>query len=194
MREAVRREFVVEASRAEAWPRLMDVETVASWLPILHPVTERTSGVDGISGASFQAAFEDRVGPFTLRADLGIEVLAVEATEEVSIRARGEDRQVRSRIMIDASARLSEDGPHRTRVHLVGTYEITGRVATLGAGVIRSKANKIIDTFCTNAATGLAGAPGTYSLGLLCETDVLDGDPEVRCSRQATVGCEQRGF
>ena len=155
MREAVDREFVVEAARHEVWPRLLDVQAVASWLPIMHSVTEVSSGVTGIDGSSFQAAFEDRVGPFTLRADLHIEVAGVHDSEEVAIRARGEDRQIRSRIMIDAAARLSDAGPGQTRVRLSGSYEITGRVATLGAGVIRSKATKLIDTFCTNAAHGL---------------------------------------
>ena len=156
MKEAVDREFVVEAARDVVWPRLLDVQAVASWLPIMHSVTEVSSGGSGIDGSSFQAAFEDRVGPFSLRADLHIEVSGVHDGEEVAIRARGEDRQIRSRIMIDAAARLSDAAPGRTRVQLVGSYEITGRVATLGAGVIRSKASKLIDTFCTNAATALA--------------------------------------
>ena len=156
MREAVDREFVVEAARHEVWPRLLDVQAVASWLPIMHSVTEVSSGPAGIDGSSFQAAFEDRVGPFTLRADQHIAVAGVRDLEEVAIRARGEDRQIRSRIMIDAAARLSDAGADQTRVRLTGSYEITGRVATLGAGVIRSKATKLIDTFCTNAARGLA--------------------------------------
>ena len=155
MRESVDREFMVEAARDEVWSRLLDVEAVASWLPIMHSVSEVSSGPSGIDGSSFRAAFEDRVGPFSLRADLHIDVAEVRDGEEVSIRARGEDRQIRSRIMIDAAARLSDAGPGRTRVRLIGSYEITGRVATLGAGVIRSKANKLIDTFCTNAARGL---------------------------------------
>ena len=156
MREQVDRAFVVNAARDEVWPRLLDVQSVASWLPIMHSVTEVSSGGSGIDGSSFQAAFEDRVGPFSLRADLRIEVAGVREPEEVSIRARGEDRQIRSRIMIDAACTLADEGPDRTRVRLSGTYEITGRVATLGAGVIRSKANKLIDTFCTNAAVGLS--------------------------------------
>ena len=156
MREQVDREFVVEAARGDVWPRLLDVHAVASWLPIMHSVTEVSPGVDSIDGSSFQAAFEDRVGPFSLRADLRIEVAGVQAPEEVSIRARGEDRQIRSRIVIDAAAHLSDAGSDRTRVRLSGSYEITGRVATLGAGVIRSKATKLIDTFCINAAAGLA--------------------------------------
>ena len=157
MREAVEREFAVAAPRAEVWSRLLDVETVASWLPIMHSITQLSPGTDGIVGAGYSAAFEDRVGPFSLRADLRIDVTDVRELEEVSVQARGEDRQTRSRIMIDAAAHLSEDGPDRTHVRLSGTYEITGRVATLGAGVIRSKANKLIDAFCTNAATGLTG-------------------------------------
>ena len=156
MREAVDREFVVEAPRDDVWPRLLDVEAVASWLPIMHSVTEVSPGRSGIDGSSFQAAFEDRVGPFSLRADLRIEVAGVREFDEVSIRARGEDRQIRSRIMIDAACLLADDGPDHTRVRLSGTYEITGRVATLGAGVIRSKASKLIDTFCTNASQGLS--------------------------------------
>ena len=159
MREQVDREFVVQAARVDVWPRLLDVKAVASWLPIMHSVTEVSAGGSGIEGSSFQAAFEDKVGPFSLRADLRIDVAAVRDGEAVSIRARGEDRQIRSRIMIDAAARLSNGGPGQTRVHLSGAYEITGRVATLGAGVIRSKANKLIDAFCANATQGLA-APG----------------------------------
>ena len=138
------------------WPRLLDVQAVASWLPIMHSVTEMSPGAGSIDGSSFQAAFEDKVGPFSLRADLHIEVSGVREPEEVSIRARGEDRQIRSRIMIDAAACLSDAGPGQTRVRLVGSYEITGRVATLGAGIIRSKATKLIDTFCTNATAALS--------------------------------------
>ena len=36
------------------------------------------------------------MGPFSLRADLHIEVAGVRDSEEVAIRARGEDRQIRS--------------------------------------------------------------------------------------------------
>ena len=149
MRETVDRELVVAAPQARVWERLMEMETVASWLPILHSVTEL------VPRAGYQAVLEDRVGPFALRADLHIEVVEVNELVAVVVRARGEDRQVRSRIMIDASARLTGDRTNRTRLELSGSYEITGRVATLGAGVIRSKAAKIVDGFCDRAAQGL---------------------------------------
>lgn len=130
----------------------MEVPTVASWLPILHSVTE----VEPL--ARYKAVLEDKVGPFALRADLGIEVVTMDEPTEVAVRARGEDRQVRSRIMIDAAIRLHDESPELTRIRLSGSYEITGRVATLGAGVIRSKATKLIDAFCTQAAQALTQA------------------------------------
>lgn len=150
MRESVEREFAVAAARAAVWERLMEVPTVASWLPILHSVAE----VEPL--ARYEAVLEDKVGPFALRADLGINVVALDEPVEVAVQARGEDRQVRSRIMIDAAVQLMEENPTLTRIRLSGSYEITGRVATLGAGVIRSKAAKLIDAFCTQAAHGLS--------------------------------------
>lgn len=149
MRESVEREFTAAASRAAVWERLMEVPTVASWLPILHSVAE----VEPL--ARYEAVLEDKVGPFALRADLGIEVVTMDEPNEVAVQARGEDRQVRSRIMIDAAVQLIEEGPDLTRIRLSGSYEITGRVATLGARAIRSKAAKQVDAFCTQAATGL---------------------------------------
>ena len=149
MRESVEREFTAAASRAAVWERLMEVPTVASWLPILHSVAE----VEPL--ARYEAVLEDKVGPFALRADLGIEVVTMDEPTEVAVRARGEDRQVRSRIMIDAAVQLIEDGPVLTRIRLSGSYEITGRVATLGARAIRSKAAKQVDAFCTQASQAL---------------------------------------
>lgn len=150
MRESIEREFAVAADRAAVWERLMEVPTVASWLPILHSVAE----VEPLT--RYKAVLEDKVGPFALRADLSIEVVNMDKPVEVAVQARGEDRQVRSRIMIDAAVQLMEENPTLTRIRLSGSYEITGRVATLGAGVIRSKAAKLIDAFCTQAAEALA--------------------------------------
>ncbi len=158
MRESIERQFVVPSQRLQVWLQLMNVETVVSWLPLLRSVQQSSPATrgTGIAGASFVGVFEDRVGPFVMRADLRIDVASVAELEEVSIRARGEDRRMRSRIKIDAVAQLSDVGPDQTRVRLSGTFEITGRVATLGAGVIRSKATKVINEFCTNAQSALS--------------------------------------
>jgi carbon monoxide dehydrogenase subunit G len=132
------------------WTRITDVSEVASWLPIIEEVTERERL------ALYDAVLHDRVGPFRLRADLTIKVTEAVEPTQISVEAAGEDRQVRSHIGIHATLAL---GPAPsgggTRLHLLGNYEVTGRVATLGASTIDSKARKLADEFCARAESRL---------------------------------------
>jgi carbon monoxide dehydrogenase subunit G len=52
---------------------------------------------------------------------------------------------------------LTEAADSHTLITVAGTYEVVGRVATLGAGMIRQKADKIIEEFRTQAAAALGG-------------------------------------
>ena len=133
----------------EVWARLTDVEDVASWLSILEKVTERERL------AAYDAVLQDRVGPFRLRADLAIKVTEATEPSVLSVQASGEDRQVRSRISVEASLRMAPGEASGTRLQLVGNYEVTGRVATLGASTINAKARKLVDEFCTRVETEL---------------------------------------
>jgi carbon monoxide dehydrogenase subunit G len=74
--------------------------------------------------------------------------------QRIRVHAEGEDRQVSSRIVVDAVLTLSESGS-ATVVAAQGTYEVSGRVATMGAGMIRQKATKILDEFFGRAAAEL---------------------------------------
>lgn len=146
----IERTIEVGPGLAEVWARLTDVAAVAAWLPILEEVTERERL------ARYDAVLADRVGPFRLRADLAIRVTAATEPSLLAIEAAGEDRQVRSRIAVDASLALSPVGSGSgTRLHLVGRYEVTGRVATLGASTIEAKARKLVDEFCAKAEAEL---------------------------------------
>lgn len=147
--ERIERTVSVALSPAEAWDRLTEVERVASWVPVLHEVTERTPL------SRYDAVLADRVGPFTLRADLAIDVTRAERPHALAFRAQGEDRQVRSRIAVDAALHLDATTTGAD-LRMEGTYEVTGRVATLGAATIKSKARKIVDEFCARAERELA--------------------------------------
>ena len=98
MREKLERRFVVASPRGQVWQRLLEVPRVAAWLPILHSVQEVTEL------SQYQALLEDKVGGFALRADLQIDVVELDDLEKIAVKAQGEDRQVRSRILIDAVA------------------------------------------------------------------------------------------
>lgn len=141
-----RRYVVVNLRRSQAWEVLLDVQTVAGWVGLIGQVKE----VSPLS--RYQAELSDRVGPFRLRADLQVNITGIEEGSAVVLEAEGEDRQVRSRIKVNLTMRLSDVDHNSTGVEIKGRYEVTGRVATLGAALIRHKAEGILDRFCAQVA------------------------------------------
>lgn len=131
------------------WAALVDVQRVASWVGIVRDVRE----LEPLR--RYTAVLEDRVGPFALRADLGVTVTAEEP--RMRVEASGEDRQVGSRISATIDIALADqDGG--TAVITTGRYEITGRMATLGSGAIRKKGDHVLDTFFINLTRELGSA------------------------------------
>ena len=144
------RHLDVSASPDQTWSTVTDVHKVASWVSVVGSVEE----IERLS--RYTALLADRLGPFSLSADLDVQVTDVDEGKFISFRAEGEDRQVSSRIQIAASMTL-EPSDTGTSVAVSGTYEVGGRVAALGASTIRSKAAKILDEFFGAAERELGG-------------------------------------
>jgi carbon monoxide dehydrogenase subunit G len=139
----------IDASPDTVWAAVLDVHRVASWLSIVREVR------DVEPPRRYAALLEDRLGPFAMRADLD---LTVETREPrgLHVSAAGEDRQVASRIAATIDLAVEPDGGG-TSLAVVGRYEVTGRVATLGAGAIRKKGDHILQEFFDNASRDLGG-------------------------------------
>jgi carbon monoxide dehydrogenase subunit G len=135
----------------DVWRVVEDVPVVLSWISIVH------STAPGQSPDRYAAVLQDRLGPFKLRADLRIDVLERDAGHRIRARAEGEDRQIGSRLIIEVTLKLTEDGG-TTVLTVDGSYEVTGRPATLGASSIRKKAGKVIAEFFASAERALAPA------------------------------------
>lgn len=148
MRQEFARRIEVPAARERAWAAVIDVQGVAGWISIV-------GGVEEVAPLErYRALLQDRLGPFRLRADLDIEVLEVEEGRWLRARASGEDRQVGSRIAVDATLTL-DDAATGTTIDVQGAYEVTGRVASLGAGSIRKKGETVLDDFFRHALATL---------------------------------------
>ena len=141
--------FSVGRSAAECWAVLTDVSRVATWVSVVGAVTEHEHLT------RYTTLLEDRLGPFRLRADLEVTVPSFVENTSIVVRADGEDRQVGSRITVDATLALE---PQDTGcvVDITGRYEVTGRVATMGASTIRKKADTILGEFMEAAKRDLA--------------------------------------
>lgn len=144
-----RRELQVSADPRASWAVLTDVSSLVDWVGILDELVE-LSPLE-----QYTAVLMDRLGPFKLKADLAIDVTDVVTDERIRVRAAGEDRQVASRIEIDVLLTLAPGPDRGSTVVVDGSYQVTGKVATMGAGMIRQKATKILDQFVTRAAERL---------------------------------------
>jgi carbon monoxide dehydrogenase subunit G len=150
-RSEFHRELAVSAAPETTWQTLTDVPRLVGWVGIVEDAVE----LDPL--AHYTAVLMDRLGPFKLRADLDIVVSDVVPGESLRVRAEGEDRQVGSRLQIEATMALAPEGSG-TRVVFDGMYEVTGKVASMGSGTINKKAEKIMGEFfaATQAELGAA--------------------------------------
>lgn len=148
-RETFDRTIEVSAGQDRAWAVLTDVEELATWVGIIHSVTENERL------KSYTAVLEDRVGPFHLRADLTISVVVVEEGAEIHVEASGRDRAINSKIDIVGDLRLAAQPAGGSQVTVAGSYQITGRAATMGASIVRRKGDLAVEQFFTRAAAAL---------------------------------------
>lgn len=144
-----KRELVTKVSPDDAWRTLTDVPRLVDWVSIVSEAKEIAPL------ERYTAVLADRVGPFKLKADLDIRVSEVKPGQRIRVVASGEDRQVSSRIAVDAALRLTPAEGGGTTVVVEGQYEVSGRAASMGAGIITQKAKKIIEEFFTRAAEEL---------------------------------------
>jgi carbon monoxide dehydrogenase subunit G len=139
------------------WAVVSDIPTVLSWISIVEAVEEVEPG------ERFGVVLADKLGPFKLRADLNVVVGEREPGTSIRARGDGEDRQIGSRLIIEVALAL-EEREGSTQLDVSGSYEVTGRPASLGAGAIRKKAANILAEFFASARRSLAAVTSSGSL------------------------------
>ena len=151
MFQDVARTVRVAARVDAAWATLLDFPRVARWLSVVRDLKE----VEPMR--RYTTVLEDRVGPFAMRADLAIDIAADSGARRLRVSGSGEDRQVASRISaaLDLAVVEAEGG---SDIVVNGRYEITGKIATLGAGAIRKKGDKVLEDFFANVTRELGAA------------------------------------
>lgn len=130
----------VSGSPDAVWQLITDVPRLVGWIGVVHEARE----IDPLS--RYSAVIQDKVGMFKLRADLDIRMTEVDTGKRIVAHAEGQDRQIGSRIAIDAEV-LLDPAPSATSVRVSGKYAITGNAATLGSSAIKRKGDKVINEF-----------------------------------------------
>ena len=117
--ESFSRTLATTSDAGTCWAVLTDVSRVAGWVTLVVSNWEH-----GLAE---------------------VRVPEVEAPHRIRITAAGEDRQVASRIAIDATLEIKDAGPGGAEVDVSGSYSVTGRVASMASSQVKRKADKILD-------------------------------------------------
>lgn len=134
-----------------AWDLITDVPRLVDWISVVHDAQELTPL------SHYSAVIQDKVGMFKLKAELDIRLTEVDEGKRIVAHAEGQDRQVGSRITIDAEV-LLDPAADATSVRVSGRYGITGQAATLGSSAIRRKGDKVIKEFFQHLSSESSGA------------------------------------
>jgi len=142
-------EFTVPVPVEQAWPVLLDVERIAPCLP--------GASIDGVEGNTFTGKMKVKVGPITVAysGKASFEEIDKDA-HRVVLKAAGRETRGSGTANATVNARLHDDGG-RTRVTVETSFNVTGRPAQFGRGVMNEVGAKLIDRFAENLAELLRG-------------------------------------
>ena len=90
----------------------------------------------------------DKVGPFTLRVPLAVEVLEATAPERLRARAQGRDAAVQSLVKVELTLVLVETSA-QTTLQLTADVTVLGKLGTLGHSVIVRRGEAIVGQFAS---------------------------------------------
>ena len=142
--------FDVDAPLDDVWQAVLDVERVAPTVPGAK-VLERTSDT------AYKVAIKVKVGPMSMTYRGEVEITERdEAAHRAVMKARAKEARGQGMADADVTMVLSPvDG--RTSATVTTEVELSGKVATMGQGVLQDVSGRLVQTFADNLQAMLAG-------------------------------------
>src|ERR1700737_3614741 len=144
--------FSVSAPIADVWAILLDVERVAPCLPGAR-VIERT-GDD-----AYVVGMRVKVGPMTMEYKGNVEIVERDNAAHRAVLS-GSGKEVRGQGAAEATAEMALREEGGATVAIIKTdVKLSGRMASMGQGVIADVSKKLVNTFSDNLQAMMAPAP-----------------------------------
>jgi carbon monoxide dehydrogenase subunit G len=134
-------QMTVHVPRQSVWDFLWDVPRLTACVPGCEAVEEIEPGT------RYQAVVRDKVGPFTLRVPLAVEVLEATAPTRLRARAQGRDTAVQSLVKVDLTLVLVEPSAQTTTLQVEAEVTVLGKLGTLGHSVVVRRGEAIVAQF-----------------------------------------------
>jgi carbon monoxide dehydrogenase subunit G len=129
-------ETVVPRSRADLWAFLHDIPRIAACLPGCERIVEK------VPLSLYSAVLRQKVGPFAIDVPADVVIDGIDEGHSVEARATGKDKLTRTLVTIAFRVGLEELAPESCRLKAEATLQVSGRLASLGHGVIKKKATE----------------------------------------------------
>ena len=136
-------QVTVQVPRQSVWNFLWDVPRLAACVPGCEEVQEI------VPNTRYQAVVRDKVGPFTLRVPLAVEVLEATAPAQLRARAQGRDAAVQSLVKVDLTLVLIETSAQTTTLLMEAEVTVLGKLGTLGHSVVVRRGEAIVAQFAS---------------------------------------------
>jgi len=144
------KEVEILAPREKVWEFIWDVDRFIACVP----GCKEAKTID--PGKRYAATMVEKVGPFKVEFPTTIEVLEREELTRIKAQATGADNKIGSRMKLDLDVHLREEGD-KTILSFVAGVDILGKLAALGHGIIKRKADQVLDEFAQAVKTKLEG-------------------------------------
>lgn len=144
------KEVEIAAPREKVWNFIWDVDRFIACVP----GCKEAKTIE--SGKLYSATMIEKVGPFRVEFPTTIEVLEREELTRIKAQATGADNKIGSRMKLSLDVQLREQG-EKTVLGFVAGVDILGKLAALGHGIIKRKADQVLDEFAQAVKKRLEG-------------------------------------
>ena len=134
------KEIEITAPREKVWQFIWDVDRFISCVPGCKDA--RTIE----EGKRYAATMVEKVGPFKVEFPTTIEVTEREELSRIKAQASGADNKIGSRMKVDLDVSLRAQD-NKTILAFVAGVDVLGKLAALGHGIIKRKAEQVLDEF-----------------------------------------------
>jgi carbon monoxide dehydrogenase subunit G len=144
------KEVEIAAPREKVWQFIWDVDRFIACVPGCKDAKTIEEG------KRYAATMVEKVGPFKVEFPTTIEVIEREELSRIKAQASGADNKIGSRMKVDldVSLRTQDD---KTILGFIAGVDILGKLASLGHGIIKRKADQVLDEFAQAVKKKLEG-------------------------------------
>lgn len=144
------KEVEILAPREKVWNFIWDVDRFIACVP----GCKEAKTIE--AGKLYAATMVEKVGPFRVEFPTTIEVLEREELAHIKAQASGADNKIGSRMKLSLDVKL-QDRDEKTVLSFVAGVDILGKLAALGHGIIKRKADQVLDEFAQAVKQRLEG-------------------------------------